>query len=41
FYRDNPMDSIQATSIAFREWIGLFAYRLSGKTDQFFPGPGG
>ncbi|TIV07133.1 MAG: YdcF family protein, partial [Mesorhizobium sp.] len=41
FYRDNPMDSIQATTIAVREWIGLFAYRLSGKIDQLFPGPGG
>jgi uncharacterized SAM-binding protein YcdF (DUF218 family) len=41
FFRDNPMDSIQATTIAVREWIGLFAYRLSGKIDQFFPGPGG
>lgn len=41
FYRDNPVDSIQATTIAVREWIGLFAYRLSGRIDQFFPGPGG
>ena len=24
---------------ALREWIGLAAYRLGGKTDAFFPGP--
>jgi len=41
FFRDNPVDSIQATTMAVREWVGLFAYRLSGKIDQFFPGPGG
>lgn len=23
----------------YREWLGLAAYRLAGKTDQFFPGP--
>ncbi|TPN88609.1 YdcF family protein [Mesorhizobium sp. CU2] len=40
-YRDNPIDALQTTNIAVREWIGLFAYRLSGKIDQFFPGPGG
>ncbi|MEW6632520.1 MAG: YdcF family protein [Pseudomonadota bacterium] len=40
-FRDNPADSLQATTMAIREWIGLFAYRLSGKIDQFFPGPGG
>jgi uncharacterized SAM-binding protein YcdF (DUF218 family) len=41
FYRDNPSDSLLTTTMAIREWIGLFAYRLSGKIDQFFPGPGG
>ena len=40
-FRDNAADSLQATTMAIREWIGLFAYRLSGKIDQFFPGPGG
>jgi hypothetical protein len=24
---------------ALREWIGLAAYRISGKTDALFPGP--
>jgi uncharacterized SAM-binding protein YcdF (DUF218 family) len=26
--------------IATREWIGLVAYWISGKTSEFFPGPG-
>ena len=25
--------------LATKEWIGLFVYRLLGRTDQFFPGP--
>ncbi|PZV36185.1 YdcF family protein [Mesorhizobium kowhaii] len=40
-FRDNPADSLQATTMAIREWIGLFAYWLSGRIDQPFPGPGG
>jgi uncharacterized SAM-binding protein YcdF (DUF218 family) len=40
-FRDNPADSLQATTTAIREWIGLFAYWLSGRIDQPFPGPGG
>ncbi|AZO08007.1 MULTISPECIES: YdcF family protein [unclassified Mesorhizobium] len=39
-FRDNPADSLEATTMAIREWIGLFAYRLTGKIDQFFPAPG-
>jgi uncharacterized SAM-binding protein YcdF (DUF218 family) len=27
------------TDIASREWLGLLAYRLSGRTDALFPGP--
>ena len=27
------------TDIAMREWIGLLAYRLAGRTDALFPGP--
>lgn len=41
FFRDNPADSLQATTMAIREWIGLVAYWLSGRIDQPFPGPGG
>lgn len=37
--RDNPQDSLQNTSIAIREWIGLVAYWLSGRIDSPFPGP--
>ena len=36
---DNPVDSLQATTIALREWIGLFAYWLSGRIDRPFPAP--
>ncbi|RUZ18261.1 YdcF family protein [Mesorhizobium sp. M7A.F.Ca.CA.001.04.1.1] len=37
-FRDNPADSLQATTMAIREWIGLFAYWLSVRIDQHFPG---
>lgn len=40
-FRDNPADSLQATTVAIREWTGLFAYWLSGRIDQPFPAPGG
>ena len=33
------MYGLERTDIATREWIGLTAYRLTGKIDQFFPGP--
>ncbi|MER8749896.1 YdcF family protein [Mesorhizobium sp. M1050] len=37
-FRDNPADSLQATTVAIREWIGLIAYWLSGRIDRPFPG---
>jgi uncharacterized SAM-binding protein YcdF (DUF218 family) len=37
--RDNPVDSLQTTTVAVREWLGLFAYFLSGRIDQLVPGP--
>jgi uncharacterized SAM-binding protein YcdF (DUF218 family) len=37
--RDNATDAMQNTTIAIREWIGLFAYWLSGRIDEPFPGP--
>ena len=40
-FRDNAADSVQNTTMAIREWIGLFAYWLSGRIDQPFPAPGG
>ncbi|WP_214470937.1 YdcF family protein [Mesorhizobium sp. dw_380] len=40
-FRDNAADSVENTTIAIREWIGLFAYWLSGRIDRPFPAPGG
>jgi len=34
------VNGLERTDIAMREWIGLAAYRLTGKTDDFLPGPG-
>ena len=37
-----PVRAIEAlarTELALREWMGLFAYRISGKTGALFPGP--
>jgi hypothetical protein len=31
------VDGLDHTDTAVREWMGLAAYRLSGKTDDFFP----
>lgn len=39
-FTDNPADSLQNTTMAMREWIGLWAYWLSGRIDAPFPGPG-
>jgi uncharacterized SAM-binding protein YcdF (DUF218 family) len=33
-------NGLDRTDIAMREWIGLFAYRLTGKIDDLLPGPG-
>lgn len=33
------MNGLERTEVAMREWIGLAAYRLTGKTDNFLPGP--
>ena len=34
------IEGLERTHVAMREWIGLTAYWLTGKTDHFFPGPG-
>ncbi|TPW29006.1 YdcF family protein [Pararhizobium mangrovi] len=34
-----PTDNIPSFTLAVKEWIGLFAYRQSGRTSAFFPGP--
>jgi uncharacterized SAM-binding protein YcdF (DUF218 family) len=36
---DNAFDSTQNTALAIREWIGLAAYRLTGRIDTLLPGP--
>lgn len=33
-------EGLKRFDIATREWIGLFAYWLTGRTDRIFPGPG-
>ncbi|MCB1468012.1 MAG: YdcF family protein [Rhizobiaceae bacterium] len=38
-FQDNAVDSLQATTLGLREWIGLVAYWLSGRLDSPFPGP--
>jgi uncharacterized SAM-binding protein YcdF (DUF218 family) len=32
-------DGLGRVDVSTREWLGLFAYRLTGKIDTFFPGP--
>jgi uncharacterized SAM-binding protein YcdF (DUF218 family) len=32
-------DGLEHTNLAVREWLGLIAYRLTGRTDELFPGP--
>jgi uncharacterized SAM-binding protein YcdF (DUF218 family) len=34
-----PLAGLKVFEIATREWIGLAAYHLAGKTDAWFPGP--
>jgi uncharacterized SAM-binding protein YcdF (DUF218 family) len=33
-------NGLERTDVALREWIGLVAYRLTGKIDDLLPGPG-
>lgn len=33
------LDGLERTDVAVREWIGLVAYWISGKTSALFPGP--
>ncbi|MGE0283313.1 MAG: YdcF family protein [Rhizobiaceae bacterium] len=37
FAQDNPVGSLEMTQLALREWLGLLAYRLSGRTDALLP----
>ena len=34
------VEGLVRVDVGVREWIGLAAYRISGKTSEFFPGPG-
>jgi uncharacterized SAM-binding protein YcdF (DUF218 family) len=34
------IEGLERTDIAVREWMGLTAYRATGKIDAWFPGPG-
>lgn len=36
--QDNVADSLRNLSLALREWIGLVAYRLTGRIDELLPG---
>jgi uncharacterized SAM-binding protein YcdF (DUF218 family) len=36
---DAPADGLKRFDTAMREWIGLLAYRLTGRTDALFPAP--
>lgn len=33
------VEGLEHTDLAIREWMGLVAYRVTGKTSEFFPGP--
>jgi len=33
------VDGLQHTDLALREWMGLLAYWITGKTSELFPGP--
>lgn len=35
------LDGLLRTDVGVREWLGLVAYRLAGRTDTLFPGPAG
>lgn len=38
-FRDNTQDALRNATTAMREWIGLVAYRVSGRTDELLPAP--
>ncbi len=40
FFTDDAANALRVTTVAVREWIGLFAYWLTGRIDSPFPGPG-
>ncbi|QOG17619.1 YdcF family protein [Bradyrhizobium sp. SEMIA] len=36
----NGAEGLSKTDVAMREWIGLVAYRITGRTGELLPGPG-
>ncbi|MBO6538617.1 MAG: YdcF family protein [Rhizobiaceae bacterium] len=38
-FQDNAIDSLHNTTLAIREWVGLVAYRLTGRIDSILPAP--
>ena len=38
-FQGQSEEGLQHTNLAVREWLGLIAYRLTGRTDELFPGP--
>lgn len=39
FARDNAIDSLENTTLAVREWLGLAAYWMTGRIDSVLPAP--
>lgn len=37
----NSSEGLRRTDLATREWVGLLIYWLTGRSSEFFPGPGG
>jgi len=35
----SPLTKLRLCDMALHEWLGLLIYRLTGKTDELFPGP--
>jgi uncharacterized SAM-binding protein YcdF (DUF218 family) len=40
-FNSRAIDGLEQTDIAVREWIGLVAYWIAGRTSTLFPGPAG
>jgi uncharacterized SAM-binding protein YcdF (DUF218 family) len=38
-FRNLAIDGLTNVDVGVREWMGLAAYRLTGKTSEFLPGP--
>ena len=36
---ESPAEGLRRLDLAVHEWMGLIAYRLTGRSDDVFPGP--